>query len=148
MILVRITDTFCWVGKRKFRIFAAQNRVINNLNFTTMAFDFNTVKQEKTTDRIVKIAQKTGPVAKCDLEFGIAKEQGDIWLMFYYHFLKNLYERANSLSGKVPVSLTNRPTNILQRLQDIAKLDKEYCPNDIYAIEQVIEVMQKANDIK
>ena len=99
-----------------------------------MAFDFNTVKQEKTTDRIVKIAQKTGPVAKCDLEFGIAKEQGDIWLMFYYHFLKNLYERANSLSGKVPVSLTSRPTNILQRLQDIAKLDKEYCPNDIYAI--------------
>lgn len=113
-----------------------------------MAFDFNTVKQEKTADRIVKMAHETGPVAKCDLEFDIAKEQGDIWLMFYYHFLKNLYEKANALSGKVPGSLTDRPTNILQRLQDIANLDKDYCPNDIYAIEHVIEVMQTTTTIK
>ena len=76
-----------------------------------------------------------------------AKEQGDVWLMFYFHFLKNLYEAANSQQREVSTihdSLAKKPANTLKALQMLKDKYKEICPNEINAIEHVIEVMEGA----
>ena len=120
-----------------------------------MAFDFNTVKKGSAPMEAVKTAQKEGPIELCELEFGKAKEQGDIGLMFYFHFVKSLYEAVTRGGRKAPTILRRflaPPQDTLKRLQEIAELNKnlydEYRTSDQYAIEHVIEVLQKANDAK
>ena len=52
-----------------------------------MAFDFNKVKGTAQADLNKRIA-KMAPIMRCEKEFDSAKEQGNVWLMFYFHFLK------------------------------------------------------------
>lgn len=111
-----------------------------------MAFDFNKVKGTAQADLNKRIA-KMAPIMRCEKEFDSAKEQGNVWLMFYFHFLKNLYEAANSQQREVSTihdSLAKKPANTLKALQMLKDKYKEICPNEINAIEHVIEVMERA----
>ena len=113
-----------------------------------MAFDFNNAKSGSALKDLHKGIQKISPVARCKIELDCAREQGNVWLMFYFHFLKTLYEKANSQNRKVSVIYDdlakNNPTNTLKALQLLIDKYKEIDPNEINAIEHVIEVMKKA----
>ena len=112
-----------------------------------MAFDFNNAKSGSASGELQKSIQKLSSVELCKMERDCAKEQGNIWLMFYFHFLKNLYEAANSQQCKVSTihpSLAKRPENTLIALQMLIDKYKEIAPYDINAIEHVIEVMKLA----
>ena len=116
-----------------------------------MAFDFNNVKGSAQED-LNKLITKISPVEECELELNTAKEQGNVWLMFYFYFLKELYVKANSQHYKVStihVNLVKKsPANTLIALKKIVDDYKKIIPNDINAIEHVIEVMKIATGAK
>ena len=139
-------------GKRKFRIFAAQNGVINNLNFTTMAFNFNGIKATSVASYTAQMYIHLIPLSYCDAGLEEAKKQGNVAMQFYYYFLKRLYEAASPNLTSIPRELVylidQKPVNTLKGLWDIAKFDQKYFPNDVDAVRHVIEVMQTTSVVK